>query len=168
MGIWDRLGTVINSYFTDFESDTASRLRSPRRSSGDSDFDAAFEELNDFLNGDSRIKKTEHTESSRSYSWKDADASYEEKKYSERTSTKKTSYIKLPPEELREDFEILGVPFGANEEICKTAYKNLLKTHHPDKHAGHAGNYKKATAKTAKINAAWDRIENWRQSQEGK
>jgi curved DNA-binding protein CbpA len=58
----------------------------------------------------------------------------------------------------------LGVPFGAGAEECKTAYKNLLKIHHPDRHAGHEGNFKKATERSMKINAAWDRIEKWRKS----
>jgi curved DNA-binding protein CbpA len=45
---------------------------------------------------------------------------------------------------------------------CKAAYKKLLKLHHPDRHAGHTGNMKKATEKSARINAAYDRIEKWR------
>jgi curved DNA-binding protein CbpA len=58
----------------------------------------------------------------------------------------------------------LGVPFGANFETCKAAYKKLLKTHHPDRHAGHEGNFKKATARSVKINAAWDRVNRWYQA----
>jgi len=139
MGIFDRLGTVINSYFNDFSNDTASRLRS----SGDPDLDAAYEELNDYLNHkEYRFEKNTNTD------WR----------------TAKPSGVKLPPEELRPDFDLLGVQFGADNETCKAAYKNLLKLHHPDHHAGHEGNYKKATEKSAKINAAWDRIEKWRQT----
>jgi hypothetical protein len=65
------------------------------------------------------------------------------------------------PEELRPDFAELGVPFGASAASCKTAYKNLLKKHHPDRHSGRPENVQKATEKTARINAAWDRIEKW-------
>jgi hypothetical protein len=68
----------------------------------------------------------------------------------------------LPPEELRRDFAELGLPFGAGAEECKAAYKRLLKLHHPDRHAGHEGNMRKATEKSARINAAYDRIETWR------
>jgi curved DNA-binding protein CbpA len=144
MGIFDRLGTVINSYFNDFSNETAGRLRS----SGDPDLDAAYEELDDYLNRkEYRFEKEANTD------WRSA-----------RPSTAKTSGVKLPPEELRPDFDLLGVPFGADNETCKTAYKKLLKIHHPDRHAGHEGNYKKATEKSAKINAAWDRIEKWRQT----
>ena len=136
MGIWDRLGGVINSYITDFTEETNSRFKSVNysRTYSDPDLDAAYEELNDFLN------------------YKKADSA----------QTGAFSGAKLPPEELRADFECLGVAFGADEQTCKAAYKKLLKIHHPDRHTGHKGNYKKATEKAAKINAAYDRIEKWR------
>jgi curved DNA-binding protein CbpA len=147
MGIFDRLGTVINSHFNDFADQTNSRFKYNRsdfnrsdynrNSRNDPDLDAAYEELNDFLNNkEPRVKST-----------KGHDA--------------QTSKKKLPPESLRSDFETLGVPFGSDEETCKAAYKKMLKTHHPDRHTNHEGNYKKATAKSAKLNAAWDRIEKW-------
>ena len=147
MGIFDRLGTVINSYFNDFAGDTASRLKSSGYyNRGDPDFDAAYDELNDFLNGeDGRSEKKQNE-----YFWQDS-------------GQRKSAAANLPPEELRADFDLLGVPFGADDETCKAAYKKLLKIHHPDRHAGHEGNYKKATEKSAKINAAWDRIERWHQ-----
>ncbi|MCL2764972.1 MAG: J domain-containing protein [Treponema sp.] len=144
MGIFERLGTVINSYLSDFGRETGSRLRSPNINinRGDPDLDAAFEELNDYLNRkEPHFKPTEQKTES--------------------------AGIKLPPQELRCDFELLGVPFSADDETCKAAYKKLLKVHHPDRHAKHDGNYKKATEKSSKINAAWDRIEKWRRT-EGK
>jgi DnaJ-domain-containing protein 1 len=149
MGIFERLGTIISSYLNDFGGETSERLRSGGeryRTHGDPDLDAAFEELNDFL------KDGAHT----GYSRKSTE-DYQSGDYA------KTSNVKLPPESLRADFEYLGVPFGAGNETCKTAYKNLLKIHHPDRHAGHEGNYKKATERSAKINAAYDRIEKWQQ-----
>ncbi|MCL2277162.1 MAG: J domain-containing protein [Treponema sp.] len=146
MGIFDRLGSVINSYINDFSDQTNRGFKSPSSRSGDPDLDAAFDELNDFLNDKEPRKKNEN---SSQYSWQDKDD----------RASKQAGNI---PEELKADFEILGVPFNADEETCKAAYKNLLKIHHPDRHAGHEGNYKKATERTAKINAAWDRIEKWR------
>ena len=141
MGIFDRLGTIINSYMNDFDTETSSRFKSSSDfNRSDPDIDAAYEELNDFLNG-----KEKH-------SWQDSN---ETRHYT------KTDKTKLPPEELRADFELLKVPFGADSETCKAAYKKLLKIHHPDRHAGHEGNYKKATEKMTKINAAWDRIEKY-------
>lgn len=68
------------------------------------------------------------------------------------------------PESLKQDFAELEVPLGASPEVCKAAYKKLLKIHHPDRHAGHPGNMKKATEKSARLNTAFDRIERWRQT----
>jgi len=68
------------------------------------------------------------------------------------------------PEILRKDFAELGVAFGASADDCKVAYKKLLKIHHPDRHAGHPGNMKKATEKSARINAAYQKIEHWRET----
>ncbi|MDR2942250.1 MAG: J domain-containing protein [Treponema sp.] len=146
MGIWSRLGGVINNYINDFTGETNARLKSDNYSRiySDPDLDAAYEELDDFLNN-------KHSHSQRS-----------EDNYA--FSNSGFTGVKLPPEELRTDFEYLGVPFGADGEKCKAAYKKLLKIHHPDRHAGHEGNYKKATEKSAKINAAYDRIEKWRNS----
>ena len=109
--------------------------------------DAAYEELDEYLNQRQKRPSRE-------------DFNFEGRGF-------QPSDDKLPPEELRADFDLLGVPFGADDETCKTAYKKLLKIHHPDRHAGHEGNYKKATAKSAAINAAVDRIEKWRR-QRGK
>jgi curved DNA-binding protein CbpA len=142
MGIWSRLGSVINSYVNDMigEGSRESSFQGRANLSGDPDFDEAYDELNDFLNG--KEKRNGEKEQA-GYAWKD----------------RSFAGGKLPPEELRADFECLGVPFGADGETCKAAYKKLLKIHHPDRHAGHEGNFKKATERSAKINAAWDRIE---------
>ena len=164
MGIWDRLEGVINSYINDFGKETSKRFKSGGY--GDPDLDAAYEELDDYLNKDKNGEKKRAE-----YSWKDADDNAAGNAARGAASAKE----KLPPRELRADFECLGVPFdqsargdhladvpfGADAETCKAAYKKLLKIHHPDHHAGHEGNFKKATEKSARINAAWDRIEKW-------
>ena len=141
MGIWDRLGTVIKSYLNDTETEYP-KVGSGRsfRSSTDPDLNAAFEELDDYLNRNGRHPKD------------GGKNTFEEMHFRP---------VKPPPEELRSDFKELGVPFGAPADECKAAYKKLLKIHHPDRHAAHAGNFKKATDRTARINAAWDRIEKW-------
>ena len=145
MGIWDRLGTVIKSYLNDTETEYP-KGGSGRgfRSSADSDLNAAFEELDDYLNRNGRPQS-------------DSKNTFKESPFAERHFRP----TKPPPEELRGDFLELGVRFGAPADECKAAYKKLLKIHHPDRHASHAGNFKKATERTARINAAWDRIEKW-------
>jgi curved DNA-binding protein CbpA len=67
------------------------------------------------------------------------------------------------PERLRGDFAELALPFGAGADECKAAYKRLLKKHHPDRHAGAEGDLQRATEKSARINAAYERIESWRE-----
>jgi DnaJ-domain-containing protein 1 len=135
MGVFDRLGDVIRSYLNDTGPGPAGGPSAGRRYA-DPDLDAAYEELDDFLAGKPRYSKPDEGTAGRP----------------------------PPPESLRRDFDELGVPFGAPADECKAAYKKLLKIHHPDRHAGHEENMKKATDTSARINAAYDRIEKWRET----
>jgi DnaJ-domain-containing protein 1 len=139
MGIWDRLGNVIKSYLDDDDAKIFGNGKS-YSSSADPDLNAAFEELDDYLNRNGAGGEP-----------LGGGGTGQNRRHGE--------YV---PEELGPDFAELGLPFGAPAEACKAAYKKLLKIHHPDRHAGHQGNFKKATEKTARINAAYDRIEKWR------
>jgi len=151
MGIFDRLGTVLKSYL--FDDDTLYRER--RGAGADPDLNAAYDELNDYLNGEKSAKEKSEKDSS-------AKDSKQEKPNSSGAWAGGEQKKKPVPEALRADFAELGVAFGASADECKEAYKKLLKIHHPDRHANHAGNFKKATDKSARINAAYDRIEQWR------
>lgn len=138
MGIWDRLGSVIKSYLND---DAKPIMNESRRSRHDSDYDAAYEELEDFLRGeksDSRDARSRQKEQGDSYAKK-----------------------QQVPFELKMDFAELGLEPGATETECKEAYKKLLKIHHPDRHSGDPEKMKKATEKTSRINAAYDRLQKW-------
>jgi DnaJ-domain-containing protein 1 len=137
MGIFDRLGDVLKSYLNDEETPV---FRKERR--GDPDLEAAFEELDEFLNGGKSFREG-----------RGPGGPYRGNAGGMRV-----------PETLKQDFAELGLLPGASEEECKAAYKKLLKLHHPDRHAGHDGNMKKATEKSARINAAFDRIEKWRRT----
>ncbi|MDR2096213.1 MAG: J domain-containing protein [Treponema sp.] len=174
MGILDRLGNVIKSYLLDDEEKAFGKTSVKNRGSGDPDVDAAMDELNDFL-GKGRKGGYTRTE----YSYTEYRNTREGAQYS-RTEYSRTEYsgrgkgkndraggnggnsASVINEELKADFAELGLSPGASMEECKAAYKKLLKVHHPDRHAGHAANMKKATEKTARINAAYDRIEKWR------
>jgi curved DNA-binding protein CbpA len=144
MGILRRLGNVIKSYLNDEDGRAFNSLESEKRRAGhDPDLDAAYEELEDFLNNDKAGQE-----------------------FRGKAGQKPGAQGQRPPvpEELRQDFAELGVPFGASREACKESYKKLLKIHHPDRHAVHAGNTKKATEKTARLNVAYGRIEKWRET----
>ena len=146
MGIWDRLESVIKSYINDHEDP---KVFTKHRSQGhDPDLDAAYEELDDFLNGkDARKSETgEDTTGGSSRNTAENDTAGRRRRV---------------PEELREDFAELGLTPEATAEECKEAYKRLLKLHHPDRHAGHERNMEKATEKSARLNAAYDRLVKW-------
>ena len=158
MGIFERLGDVLKSYLND-QDDTIFSSRSFRQDRRDPDLDAAFEELDEFLG---KKEREAHF---------DARAAREEESFerawrqNNSEQTGRSSQRERPiPESLSQDFAELGLPLGASAEECKAAYKRLLKLHHPDRHAGHPGNMQKATAKTARINAAFDRIAAWRET----
>lgn len=65
------------------------------------------------------------------------------------------------PEELAEDFIILGLRPGEPLEECKTAWKNLLKKHHPDRNSGSAQVQAQASRTTINITRAYKRIAHW-------
>ncbi|MDR2149300.1 MAG: J domain-containing protein [Spirochaetaceae bacterium] len=147
MGIFERLGRVIKSYLIDEDADGSGR-KSESDYFEDNDLKTAFSELDDYLSDSphERRKNTHHDYSKKTHarSWYTAE--------------------QTAPETLVEDFAELELPFGASADECKTAYKRLLKIHHPDRHAGNSENMSKATEKSARINAAYDRIARWRQS----
>lgn len=155
---FDRLGDVIKNFLDD-EDDKLFGTRSSRSSFRDPDVEAAEAELDEFL----RTGKTKEPNDS-ARAWSDPRGPNSSFTGSGGRPARPASDSGGIPEALRADFAELGVPFGASAEACKAAYKKLLKVHHPDRHAGHAGNMKKATEKSARINAANQRIERWRET----
>ena len=133
---------MVKSYLNDDDSDifrkSGSNRRSAEANTGDSDLNAAYEELDAFLSGGK------------------ADG-----KKPARESAEQSSPPPHIPAELRADFAELGLSPLSSPAECKAAYKKLLKIHHPDRHAGNSEAMKKATAKTARVNAAYRRIETW-------
>ena len=158
---FDRLGDAIKNYLND-EDDKLFGSRRSNSSFKDPDVAAAEAELDEFLNSD---KKSDSGKRPRADDpWSDprfAKDSYSSSESRSETPPRAESGV---PEALRADFAELGVSFGASAEECKAAYKKLLKIHHPDRHAGHEGNMRKATEKSARINAAYQRIERWRET----
>jgi DnaJ-domain-containing protein 1 len=151
MGIIDRLEEVIKSYLNDEDGGVSDRSsKNWRQAYADPDLEAAYQELNEYLKGGSG--KTFDTGNF---------SQTEQKRPGSQGSDFKHPETSVP-ESIRKDFAELGLSPGASPEECKAAYKKLLKIHHPDRHAGHPGNMKKATEKSARINAAFDRIERWR------
>jgi DnaJ-domain-containing protein 1 len=151
VGIFDRLEDLVKSYLN--SDDTPFSASRERRRYGDPDLDSAYEELNEFLNAGKSGAAGGFPGGNSRAGGNDAAAG---------RAARNESAGNPVPGELRGDFAELGVPFGAPVGECKAAYKQLLKKHHPDRHAGHAGNMRKATEKSARVNAAFERIERWR------
>lgn len=152
MGIIDRLGDVLRSYL--HGEDEPSSYGPARPGYGDPDLDAAYEELNDFLGGaagSGRSGSTGRSENNGAGGFRSAGQGFAGK-------------VPSVPESLKGDFAELGLPPGSSPGDCKSAYKRLLKLHHPDRHAGHKENMRKATEKSARINAAYDRIRRWQET----
>jgi DnaJ-domain-containing protein 1 len=148
VGIFERLENLVKSSF--YREDVPFSEFRERRRYGDPDLDLAYEELDEFLNAGK-------TGGAGEFSSGDGRAGG-----NAAAGSRAGSAEDPVPGELRGDFAELGVPFGSPAGECKAAYKRLLKKHHPDRHAGHAGNMRKATEKSARVNAAFDRIERWR------
>ena len=153
MGIWERLGNVIKSYLNDDDNEEKIPGNRPAgerypRGRGDPDFDAAYEELDDFLGGKDAKSK-------------DPDSARENFENGQESWEKAGRKPRPVPEEIRKAFEELGLTPEASAGECKEAYKKLLKIHHPDRHTKHDGNMKKATEKSARVNAAYERLMKW-------
>ncbi len=131
MSLLDRIGESIKN-FLDGEKEGFARVN---RSSHDHDYQEALDELEDFLaSGKSKASPT--------------------------SQPKPAPEKPIPPEVIRA-FKELGLKPDASEGKYRETYKNLLKRHHPDRHANHAGNLKKATEKTARLNEANAVLAKW-------
>lgn len=185
---FDRMGNIIRSYLDDSDVFKNNNSNSESSKTGDDFYDQAYEEVNDFLNKNKKNNyyddeansnqkedyfsdrtnsanknRSENYSNSSSYN-SDKASSYRRQRTAGNTTQRprpERPHLKPVPYELVSDFQKLGVPSGSPLEICKTEYKKLLKLHHPDKNAGNPQAIKEATRKTAEINDAYQRIEDW-------
>lgn len=74
----------------------------------------------------------------------------------------------LPPEELRSDYSLLEVAFGAPFEEVKESHRRLVKKHHPDRHAHDEELMRKATETTQRLNYSFGRIRAWDMASSGR
>lgn len=109
----------------------------------DSDYREAWEELEDFLSGSSGEQRRSRFDS------------VFEKEH------------RLPPDELRSDYQLLEVAFGAPFEEVKRSHRRLMMAYHPDRHAGDPRRLKEATETSQKINYSFGRIRAWELAKQG-
>ena len=60
---------------------------------------------------------------------------------------------------LRSLYNELGVEPGSSHDELKSAYRALMRQHHPDRHAGNAEEQKRASERAAKITTAYAELE---------
>ncbi len=129
--IFNRLGNLIKSIFQE-----SNYLHGTE--DGDSPYDpdlkAAEEEIENFLNNENRE--------------------------SERREDQKKRNIR-PPENLRQDYANLKVPFASPFKKVEESYKKLIKKYHPDKFAGSPEKLKSATDISSRINRSFQNIEKY-------
>lgn len=120
-----------------------------RRSSGDSDLDAAMDELDDYL--DTGRTETEARERERARRERE-DAARRASAYSKPSG---------PPPALVQAYRSLGLAYGTAFPEVKAAYKRLLMQNHPDRNSATPEQLKRSTEISAQLNAAYQRIETW-------
>jgi DNA segregation ATPase FtsK/SpoIIIE-like protein len=132
---FDRLGTFFKSIFS--EEDTVES--EGKRHYYDNDMQDAWDELEDYLNEGKTERRTRE-------------------KREKQSGHEHTFQQNQARESLRDDYKNLKVPFGAQFEEVKQAYKKLLRQYHPDKHANDPQKFKMATEITSKLNQSFQRI----------
>jgi DnaJ-domain-containing protein 1 len=135
--IFDRLSNLFRSLFTEDPFDTDSYQKTRERYY-DSDYQEAWEELDEFLNEGK-------AESHRTYRQK--------RTYSQKTDTEQES--------LKQDYANLEVQFKASFTDVKKSYKRLLRKYHPDRFANNPKKLKIATEITKKINESFTKIREY-------
>ena len=133
--IFDRLGNLIKSAFS---ADPDDFDFSSTNSSMDPDMQAAWDELNDFLNEDD----FDDTQSARS---------------SNRTRTDRSSI----PSDIADAFKTLEVPAGSTLEQVKHGYKKMAIKYHPDRFANNPEKLKNATEMMKRLNVAYSKIKKY-------
>jgi DnaJ-domain-containing protein 1 len=131
-GFLDRLADLLKSILG--ETPQAEERRDPKFT--DPDLSEAWEELDDYLKGSEGRRSREERRGG---------------------GSRRPSPGSLD-EDLRQDYANLEVPFGADIEEVKRAYKSLIMRYHPDKHAGNPEKLKLATEITKKVNESFERI----------
>jgi hypothetical protein len=164
--LFDRFGNLLKSWigpgayndrpFSDpFRGAPEDRV--PGDASGDPMLDEAMAELNAYLDDDREAQARLARE-------REARRRAEEQARSARAGSRAFSQPSGPPAKLVSAYRTLGLEYGAPFPEVKTAYKRLLKQHHPDKHGSSPESQRNATETSARINDAYRVIETWRET----
>ncbi len=149
--IFDRLGKLVQAWVSSTFNESAESAN--YRDAGvfeDQDLADAWDELNSFLDP-SKTETQRREEEARRQQQNQRSSTANSQENSERVAVEEAyRFLSLAP----------YAPFAD----VKSRYKELLKKHHPDRHTGSPEDLKKATAVSARINAAYQLIEAWEES----
>lgn len=137
--LFDRLGDLLRTVLGGDQGSAAGHRRGRPQRPADPDLAAAWEELDAFLDSGAEADEGPRQRAAGGGRHSAATAG--------------------PREHLRRDYAALGVAFGAPLSEVKSAYKRLMRTHHPDRFANDPRRQAAATRKAAAINEAYARIE---------
>ena len=151
--IFDRFKRLFKSWVS---GDAEERFGDPLsgRSSGNSDFDAAMSELDDYL--DTGRTETEARERDRARRDREEAA-----RRASSFSSSRSNRSSAPPAALVQAYRSLGLAYGTPYAEVKAAYKRLLMRNHPDRNSATPEQLERSTQISAQLNAAFRRIETW-------
>ncbi len=150
--IFDRLGKLVQAWVSSAFNEGAESAN--YRDAGvfeDQDLADAWDELNSFLDPSKTETQRKEEELRRQQQQQRRSSSANSQENTERVA-------------IEEAYRFLNLTPYAPFADVKTRYKELLKKHHPDRHTDSPENLKKATAVSARINAAYQLIEAWEES----
>ncbi len=142
-GIFDRLGNLIRSIIPESDGSAGSQ----HRGSLDPDMDAAWDELDEFLETGANSERPDSARSG-----------------NRPNGTRPAAAAGSVPEALRQDYGNLELPPGAPFNAVRKAYKNLLIEYHPDKHSSSPAKQQLANEITKKINQSFQRIKHYEET----
>ena len=155
--IFDRFERLFKSWVASDADELFGGTRASRPT-GNSDYDAAMSELDDYL--DTGRSETEARERDR--------ARREREEAARRASSSSSSFSARPggapsgpPAALLQAYRSLGLAYGTPFPEVKAAYKRLLMQNHPDRNSATPEQLKRSTEISVQLNAAFKRIETW-------
>lgn len=128
-----------------------------RHYGGDSDFAAAMDELDDFLDRG----RTETEAKERERERREAEEASRRARGGAGGGASRTAAAGGPPAALIQAYRTLGLAYGTPFPAVKAAYKRLLMQNHPDRNSATPEQLKRSTEISTQINAAYQRIETW-------
>ncbi len=81
-----------------------------------------------------------------------------------RSTSERTASVSGLSSQIRDAYDRLNCPHGADLEAVRLSWKRLMKKYHPDRFPHDREKREEATGKAARINAAYHELENYLQA----